>query len=343
MDTTKALRTGKKRSVPVLGDQRPPSPTDRSGPPPPRSALRSTSKAATTASLVQALGWLSIGLGIIELLAPRQVARGIGSRGHDRFARLCGLRELACGVGLLTSRRSEKWLWARVAGDAMDLALLGSAMSDPRNDRVRTVAATAAVLGVTAVDVLAARRVRGQAAPDAASPVDPETFVERTLAVNRPPQACYDLWRDLESLPRFMKHVESVTVTGPDRSHWVAKAPAGARVEWDSEITNDQPGRLIAWRSLDEGDVDHAGVVRFDPDPSGRGTIVRVEMHYAPPAGRLGAAIAALFGEEPSQSIQEDLRRFKRLLETGEIPTTEGQSHGRRSMLYRLLRKGHQR
>ena len=342
MTTTNDTGSDTRARAPVFRDQRPPAVAARNRPPVPRSAMRSTRRVATNTSLVHALGWLSVGLGVAGLLAPRSVARAVGANGTALFARIFGVRELACGVGLLSGRNAEQWLWARVAGDVMDLALLGGMLADPRGDRARTVGATAAVLGVTAADVFAARRVRDLGLPDT-GPDDRAIDVEKTFAVNRPPQACYDLWRNVENLPRFMKHIVSVTAIGPGLTRWVATAPAGTRVEWDAEITNDQPGRLIAWRSLDEADVDHAGVVRFDADATGRGTIVRVEMHYAPPAGRFGAAVAKLFGEEPSQSIQEDLRRFKRLAETGEVPTTDGQSHGRRDVLYRLLSKVHRR
>jgi uncharacterized membrane protein len=125
-----------------------------------------------------------------------------------------------------------------------------------------------------------------------------------------------------------MKHVESVSVLDEKRSHWVVRGPAGSTVEWDAEIINDEPNALIAWRSLDNAEVDNAGSVRFVPGPEGRGTEVRVVLDYIPPAGRVGKWVARLFGEEPSQQIHEDLRRFKRLMETGEIPTIEGQPTG---------------
>jgi uncharacterized membrane protein len=127
-----------------------------------------------------------------------------------------------------------------------------------------------------------------------------------------------------------MRHLEAVTVLDGNRSHWVAKAPAiaGGKVEWDAEIINDEPNALIAWRSLANADVDNTGSVRFVPAPSERGTEVKVVIDYIPPAGRLGSWVAKLFGEEPQQQIQEDLRRFKRLMETGEVPTTQGQPKG---------------
>jgi len=149
--------------------------------------------------------------------------------------------------------------------------------------------------------------------------------VEKTLIINRSPEDLYWFWRNFEKLPRVMKHLDSVSVQDGRRSHWVARGPAGRTVEWDAEIINERENELIAWRSLEGADVRNAGSVRFRPDELGRGTWVKVSLMYQPPAGRLGAAVARLFGEEPHQQIEEDLRRLKQFLETGEIPTTEGQ------------------
>jgi uncharacterized membrane protein len=102
-------------------------------------------------------------------------------------------------------------------------------------------------------------------------------------------------------------------------------------VEWDAEITEERPDELIAWCALEGSDVHHAGSIRFSAAPQGRGTFVTVQMQYRPPAGALGAAVGALFGEDPSQTIKSDLRRFKQLMETGDIITTEGQPAGRAS------------
>jgi uncharacterized membrane protein len=126
-----------------------------------------------------------------------------------------------------------------------------------------------------------------------------------------------------------MNHLESVTTTGEGRSHWVAKAPAGSTVEWDAEIYNEKENELIAWRSLEGADVDNAGSVRFEPAAGDRGTTVRVTLRYDPPGGALGAAVARLFGENPDQQIDEDLRRFKQVMEVGEVVNTEGQPSGR--------------
>ncbi|HEY0404258.1 MAG TPA: SRPBCC family protein [Pyrinomonadaceae bacterium] len=152
--------------------------------------------------------------------------------------------------------------------------------------------------------------------------------VEKSVTVSKPPEELYRFWRNFENLPRFMDHLESVRVEGEGRSHWVAKAPAGTTVEWDAEIYNEKENELIAWRSLEGADVDNAGSVRFEAAPEG-GTIVRVSLKYDPPGGIIGSTFAKLFGEEPSQQIEEDLRRFKQVMEAGETPTTEGQSSGR--------------
>ncbi|HEX8138938.1 MAG TPA: SRPBCC family protein [Pyrinomonadaceae bacterium] len=150
--------------------------------------------------------------------------------------------------------------------------------------------------------------------------------VEKSITINRSPQELYSFWRRFENLPRFMNHLESVTTTGGGRSHWVAKAPAGTTVEWDAEVYNEKEGELIAWRSLDGADVDNAGSVRFEPTGAGT-TLVRVTLRYDPPGGALGAAVARLFGENPEQQIEEDLGRFKQVMETGEAGS--GQTSGR--------------
>ena len=153
--------------------------------------------------------------------------------------------------------------------------------------------------------------------------------VEKSVTINRSPEDLYRFWRNFENLPRFMDHLESVRVTGNNRSHWVAKAPAGSRVEWDAEIYNEKENELIAWRSLEGADVNSAGSVHFTAAPGGRGTEVRVVLKYDPPGGIVGATIARLFGDEPSQQIDEDLRRFKQVMETGETTNTTGQPSGR--------------
>jgi uncharacterized membrane protein len=145
--------------------------------------------------------------------------------------------------------------------------------------------------------------------------------VERSVTVNRAREDVYRFWRQLENLPRFMDHLESVTVLDENRSHWIAKAPAGTRVEWDAAIHNEIEDELIAWRSLPGSDIDNAGSVHFTPADGG--TEVRVVLSYDPPAGRVGAAVAKLLGEDPGQQVEEDLRRFKQVMEAVE---TSGRS-----------------
>jgi len=158
------------------------------------------------------------------------------------------------------------------------------------------------------------------------------TGVEVAFTIAKAHDELYRFWRQLENLPRFMPHLVSVTDLGNNRSHWVAKGIRGRNVEWDAEIINDTPNELIGWRTLSGADVVSAGSVRFKP--TGRDeTQVHVHMQYDPPAGKLGAAIAWLFGGEPSQTIREDMRRFKALMETGEVPTTKGQPRGQQSIL----------
>jgi len=154
--------------------------------------------------------------------------------------------------------------------------------------------------------------------------------VEEAVTISRSPEELYACWRDLERLPAFMAHLVSVTPVDRLRSHWVAKAPAGRTVEWDAEIINEIPNELLAWRTLEHADVVSAGSVRFRPADNGHGTEVRVRLQYGPPAGKVGAAVAWLLGNDPAAQIREDLRHFKQLLETGEIATTKGQPRGER-------------
>jgi uncharacterized membrane protein len=153
--------------------------------------------------------------------------------------------------------------------------------------------------------------------------------VEQAFLINKPAEELYDFWHNFSNLPSIMKHLKSVTVDG-NRSHWVAEAPtiAGGTVEWDAEITRDEPGKAIAWQSLPGSQVQSAGEVRFRKALGDRGTEVHVYMNYRPPAGKLGHYIATMFGESPRRQMREDIRNFKRLMECGEIVTTVGQPVG---------------
>lgn len=153
--------------------------------------------------------------------------------------------------------------------------------------------------------------------------------VERSTTIHRPVTDVFAYWQQLENLPRFMDHLETVQVRDNNLSHWVAKAPLGIKVEWDAEITDLQENEVIAWRSLPGSSIENAGEVRFKPAPGNRGTEVYVTLEYKAPGGSAGAALAKLFGEEPDIQVREDLRRFKAIMETGEVISTEGQPSGR--------------
>lgn len=163
--------------------------------------------------------------------------------------------------------------------------------------------------------------------------------VKESITINKAPEDVYRFWRNFENLPQFMDHLESVSRIDDTRSHWVAKAPLGRTVSWDAEITEDEEGTHIAWRSLPGSQIMNTGIVMFRQAPGGRGTELIVHLTYQPPAGSAGRAIAMLTGEEPKLQVHNDLMRLKRILETGEIPTTQGQPHGERSMKGSLLNK----
>ncbi len=307
------------------------------------------------------LGWFSLALGLVALLRPALLARYAGVPHRPRSLRVFGLRELASGAGILLRPHKAGWLWSRVAGDAIDLGLL--MFTGRRHPGRRVALATAALAGVTALDTLAAiargQRQRfpagGDAADDAAGIAAARagksgargTFgtlstirVTQSININQHPEACYHFWRNFENFPRFMKHVAEVRMLDATRSQWKVRAPLGRQVTWTAELVSDVPSQQLGWRTLPGAEIDHAGVVRFVPALGERGTRVEVDLSYRAPLGKAGSQLAKLFGEEPSQQIDDDLRRFKQLIETGEIATTVGQAAGRRSLVGRILHRG---
>jgi uncharacterized membrane protein len=150
-----------------------------------------------------------------------------------------------------------------------------------------------------------------------------DVLVGRSVTINRSRQELYDFWRDFRNLPIFMENIESVVMLDPLRSHWKVKGPAESTVEWDSIITDDIPGELIAWTSAEGASIPNTGRIEFRDSSNGRGTVVTVTIAYDPPATRLGALIAKAFGREPKIQARRDLRRFKQLMETGEVPSSE--------------------
>ncbi len=250
----------------------------------------------------------------MELVFPEDAreARARSNRNLSDFERWASI---AAGAGFvaygLTRLKSNGWLFAGLGALALRRGVtahcdlyeqLGINTADVADDT------RAALRGSRGVNVL------------------------ESVTINRPIEQLYRFWRNLENLPQFMRHLESVEKVTDTISHWHAKGPAGTMVEWDAEIFNEIPNKLIAWRSLEGSDVVSAGSVHFKQAFGGRGTEVRVRLQYDPPAGRIGATVAWLLGHEPSQVIREDLRRFKQLMETGEIPTIKGQPRGKQSL-----------
>lgn len=170
---------------------------------------------------------------------------------------------------------------------------------------------------------------RGQGAATTSIPYELGLRVDKAVTIGCPRAEVYSFFRNLANLPRFMHNVESVRALPDGRSHWVVKGPAGRSVEWDAVVHNEVENERLAWRSLPGSQIDSAGTVIFTDAPGGRGTEVCVELLYNPPAGMLGAAVAALLGKDPARQIEDDLHRLKQILEAGEIPTTQGQPSGR--------------
>lgn len=275
--------------------------------------------------LVRGLGWASLALGVPQVVSPYGFTRALGTAPALRnrwTSAAIGVRELTAAAGLL-GRPHPAWLWSRVGGDAMDLALLARALMhrDGRGS-ARTVAATAGTAAIAAADVYAAVTRTFRSTP---------LELNSTVTVGKSPDEAYEFWQRLDRLPEFMTHLDEVRVTGPGTSHWTATAPFGRTVEWDAETTEDIPGQRIAWRSLEGADIANSGEVRFLPAPGGRGTEVHVRLRYDLPAGALGKAAARWFGEEPHQQLDDDLRRLKQVMETGEVMRSEGAPGGKRA------------
>ncbi|MCU7723957.1 SRPBCC family protein [Actinoplanes sp. KI2] len=277
---------------------------------------------------------MSLGLGVAHLAAPDTVRRisGVDDSATSRtVVPLVGVRELVHAAGLLTSPRKGVWAWTRVMGDAMDLTSLGMAIAHRGGRRRRRlIAVTGAIAGITALDLLTAvraTRVQGNGTARKGGPMD----LTATTTIRKPASEVYAFWRDLENLPTFMAHLEQVRGTGDRMSHWVAAAPFGRDVEWDAEIIEETPAEKIAWRSTGDADVPNAGTVRFVPAPDGMSTEVYVSLVYDIPGGSVGKAVAKYFGEEPHQQLDDDLRRLKQVLETGEVVRSDGAPWGKRA------------
>jgi len=163
--------------------------------------------------------------------------------------------------------------------------------------------------------------------------------VERSFTINRPVDQVFSYFRNIENLPKFMHHLKQVRVTSERTSRWVAQAPLGIEIEWDARIVEEEPNRYLIWESLPGALIPNRGAVEFLPASNYHGgTEITIAMDYAPPAGRGGAIAAHVFGRDPGTQVREDMRRLKQLLEAGEVCTTEGQPHGRRTAFVRMMK-----
>jgi uncharacterized membrane protein len=261
--------------------------------------------------LAWGLGWFSIGLGVAQLLAPRALARAAGLPIPPTLTRLCGVREIGCGLGILGDDQPTAWVQARVAGDALDLATMAAGLLvGPGVARRRVGVATAVMAGIAAIDLYCSRQLAARdrrAAPQ---------HVTATVDVACGREEVYEFWRNLANLPRVMPHLDSVQVLDEVHSHWVAKGPAGTRVEWDAEIIDDAPNERLAWRTVEGSQIYNAGSVQVRSAGPGM-TRVTLELLYHPGAGSFGVAVARFVGRDPRRKVYADLHAFKRLIESG--------------------------
>jgi uncharacterized membrane protein len=288
------------------------------------------------------LGWGSLGLGVPQMTSPGRFAESIGVQADAEsraWTLAVGVRELAAAAGILALERPrpKAWLWARVAGDVMDLALLSAAWRNKRADAGRLAGAIGAVVGIMAADLTASLRFTR----------DPDVRMEEatvplkaSITVAAPREEVYAFWHDFHNLPRFMGHLQSVEPLGNGRYRWKASAPVGT-VEWDADVVQDRPGELIAWRSAPGSELETSGTVGFADAPGDRGTEIHVNMSYSAPAGKIGALVAKLLGEEPRQQVKDDLRRFKQVIETGDIVRSDGTPEGQHARRLMKQRPAH--
>ncbi len=276
-----------------------------------RSTADSGEQQPQAARIARGMGWFSLALGATELAIPRLLARAIGiepSVAVSTTMRLAGVREIIAGVAVLTQPRRPFPMWTRVGGDAIDLGLLALAARH-RTSTPRFLGAVAAVAGATALDVIGALGLqRAHAAANRP--------VVYSVTINKPPAEVYAFYRQLSQLPLFMDYLESVTENDATHSTWTAKLPFGKTVSWEAEITDDVPGQILAWESTEDSRIKTRGRVTFTTAPGRKATEVRVEMALGFTGIGPTASLAKFFAKP---QIKGDLRRFKQVMETGEV------------------------
>jgi uncharacterized membrane protein len=234
-----------------------------------------------------------------------------GGTGNASDVNVGPSERVVCGVGgaALVAYGIDRGGWGGAT-----LALLGGALA------YRGVTGHCDVYEALGLTTAGKRRT------EAGRDVHRGVLVRSSFTINRSPEECYQFWHNFENLPRFMKHVASVQKLDDRRWRWSVRAPMGRTVSWDAEVINDKPNELIAWRTIGRSDVDNAGSVQFRPAPANRGTEVTAEINYEPPAAAAGRSLAWLLGQSPDGKIEDDLRRFKQVMEAGEVATVEGQT-----------------
>ena len=270
----------------------------------------------------RALGWFSLGLGAVETAAPNALARWLGTRRRPGLVRAAyGLREVGVGAALLTTSRPRPWVWARVAGDVLDLATLAAALGGRRANRGAVGMALASVAAVTALDVRTALAL-GDGADRAGAPPDAET-VHGEVTVDRPPEEVYWAWRDPVTVATMLQPFLKVHARSPMLADLQPRTPLGRVLRWSWDVPDERPGEFMRFRSLPGSTVPNEGTATLRPTADGRGTHLVVEARYRAPGGRLAIRALSGLGVVPQTALDEALRRFKDLVESGRAPTRE--------------------
>lgn len=298
-------------------------------------------------TMIYWLGWALLGLGLAGLVMPGQATQVIGIRNrnnHRTLIRAAGLRKLVSGVGLLAQPDADALEKIRVGGEMIDLALLGLAFNTRRAQRGKVALALATAVGITALDFLYRRQRHDQRSNSPAdlytAAVDQATqsvgasptaiTIERTITIGRSADDLYHLWRAPQTLPQIMGHFATVRPMDMERAHWRIDGPLGVNLVWETAIIDAQRGAFVHWASLPNATLRNDGLVQFYRAPGEWGTVVALCLAFDPPGGVLGNLLTKLFAIGPEMIVQQTLRRFKSLAETGEIPTTKGQPAARK-------------
>ena len=275
------------------------------------------------------LGWFSLGLGAAEIAAPKALARILGTRPRPALTRtVYGLREVAVGAGILASQNPRPWVWARVAGDTLDLLTL-AAIRGNRRARPATVAlALGSVAAVTALDLRTALALGrddedgGEDDGRGGVPAGAQT-VRGSVVVDRPPDEVFWAWRDPVTVATMLSPFLEVRAESPDLAHLRLKTPAGGVAHWSWDVPDERPGDFMRFRSLPDSSVRNEGTATLHPVDGGRSTRLEVEGWYLAPGGRIGTAALSGFGTAPEAALDTVLARFKDLVESGVAPTSD--------------------